>query len=340
MLPACRIGVTVSVDPQLKPLLDLFNSMPQPVWADAAERRALGSPGVDGSLYAQFLLPPDEVAEVWEERIPVAEPPGEITVRIYRSERAKNTKGDSGTGGDRGGGRGALLHLHGGGWWSGGLENVDLRCRSLAAEAGIVVVSVDYRLAPESPYPTALHDARAALAWLVEQAPRLGVDPARIGVGGESAGANLAAALALLVRDQGGPALVFQLLEVPVLDLTLSSPSARTYGEGYVLTTEDLRWCVRQYLGDQDPLDPLASPLYAVDLSGLPPTVIASAECDPVADDGRRYAERLRHAGVPVGFTSYPGLVHGSQMMAGLLPVAHRWQDDVVAAVTAYLGTD
>ncbi|MFC8827355.1 alpha/beta hydrolase [Streptomyces sp. NPDC057137] len=315
------------LDPQLTPLLDLFNSLPQPARTDAAGRRAAKGqdPLADGSLYADYLLPRAEVNEIWEERIPVNDPVDAITVRVYRPTPSAA------------GAAGAMVHLHGGGFWSGGLEDVDRRCRAMAAGAGVVVVSVDYRLAPEFPFPTALHDAHAALRWTTANAARLGVDPTRIGIGGESAGANIAAALALLVRDRGEPAPRLQLLEIPLLDCTLSSPSVRTYAEGHVLTAEDAAWCVEQYLGDRDRTAPLASPALAQDLTGLPPAVIASAECDPLADDARRYAERLKDAGTPVEFTCYPGMVHGSHILTGLLPTARSWQDDTVAAVRAHL---
>ncbi|WP_194909633.1 alpha/beta hydrolase [Catenulispora rubra] len=313
------------LDPLLAPLLDVYNSLPTPAWTDAADRRRVRGGHGSAALYAGFVAAPVGVAEVWEELVPVEEPAGEITLRIYRDGPA-----DAGA-------RGALLHLHGGGWWSGGLGDVDRRCRVLAAGAGIVVVSVEYRLAPEHPFPTALHDVHAALRWAVENSERLGIGPDRIGVGGESAGANLAAALCLLLRDRREPAPRLQLLEIPALDLTWASPSVAAFGKGFLQTEQDLRWCVEQYLGDRDRTDPLASPLHAADLTGLPPAIITVAEYDPVADDGRRYADRLVEAGIPVSLTVYPGLVHGSQILTGLLPTARRWQDDVVTAVRAHL---
>jgi acetyl esterase len=308
------------VDPLLAPLLDIYNSMPPPTWTDAADRRRVDTEQDPSALYAQFIAPLPEVASVWEEKIPVAQPPGSITVRVYRAATTAATAP-------------ALVEIHGGGWWSGGFADVDGRCRALAVDAGVVVVSVDYRLSPEFPYPTPLSDVHAALHWTIDNAGRLGIDPDRIGIAGVSAGANLAAALALLVRDRGEPPLRLQLLEIPVLDLTLSAPSTRTYAEGFVLTSDDLRWCVQQYLGDRDRTEPLASPLHAEDLSGLPPAVIAVAECDPLADDGACYADRLREAGVATSYHCYPGLVHSAHILTGLLPTARAWQEDVVAAV-------
>jgi len=201
----------------------------------------------------------------------------------------------------------------------------------------VVVINVGYRLAPEFPFPTGVMDAYAALEWTVTQADRLGFDPERVGVGGESAGGNLAAAVSLLARDRGGPPLRLQLLEIPGLDLTLGSPSVAKYGAGYVLPIDELRWCVANYLGDHDPADPLASPLLAPDLTGLPPAVILTAECDPLADDGRRYADRLTDAGVAVSFVEHAGHVHGSHALTALLPSARAWRDEVIEAVRGHL---
>ncbi|MCX5561385.1 alpha/beta hydrolase [Streptomyces sp. NBC_00038] len=313
------------LDPRLVPLLEQFNAQPQPTRTTAEERRNALAHTPVAEQFAALIAPPPAVARVWEEHLSVARPADEITVRVYRPEQAEqNTAG-------------ALLHMHGGGWWSGTLEDVDDRCRHLADGAGIVVVSLAYRLAPEHPWPTAVHDALGALRWMVAHAARLGIDPARIGVGGESAGANIAAALALLTRDLNGPGLRMQLLEIPALDLTLSSPSRQTHGAEYARNRDELTWCVEQYAADHDVKDPLVSPLLAHDLTGLPPAVITAAEYDPLADDALRYAERLRQAQVPCTHTEYPGLLHGAHHMTALLPVAQRWQDDVVAAVGHHL---
>jgi acetyl esterase len=256
--------------------------------------------------------------------VAVDAPPGEIAVRIYRDDWSPPP-------------RGALVVYHGGGWCLNSMDDSDVRCRTFAAHAGVVVVNVEYRLAPEHPFPTPLEDCYRALVWTVENAGRLGIDPTRIAVGGDSAGANLAAAVCLLARDRGGPAIRFQLLEIPGLDLTLTSPSVEHYPTGYILEVEEVRWCVRTYLAGREPTDPLASPLLAEDLSGLPPAYIAAAECDPLCDDGRRYAERLAAAGVPVTHREYAGQVHGSHALTALLPTARAWRDDVVAAVRQHL---
>jgi acetyl esterase len=313
------------LDPLLVPMLEAQNARPRPVLhgpEDAfALRREIEERKAEGDPAAAFIEAPPHVAAVHDETIPVDGPPGEIAVRIYRGEAPG----------------GALVVYHGGGWCLGSLEETDTRCRTIAAAAGVVVVNVDYRLAPEHTFPTPLEDCYRALVWTVEQADRLGFDASRIGVAGESAGANLAAAVALLARDRGGPGLRLQLLEIPGLDLTLSSPSMARYATGHVLEADDVRWCVRTYLGGHDAADPHASPLLAADLSGLPPAFIASAECDPLADDGRRYAQRLTDSGVPVTYREYDGHVHGSHALTALLPTARAWRDEVVAAVREHL---
>src|SRR5690606_23077822 len=174
------------------------------------------------------------------------------------------------------------VFLHGGGWCVGDLDQRDPRCRTIADGAGCTVASVDYRLAPENAYPAPLEDCYAALGWLVAHADELGVDQDRVSVGGESAGANLAAAVALLARDRGGPSLVFQWLDVPATDLTLSQPSIDRLGTGYGLTKDDMEAYISAYLRDGDVTDPYASPLHAPDLSGLPPALVMTAEYDPL----------------------------------------------------------
>jgi len=311
------------VDPQLAPLLAALNAQPRPPLDVERRRTELARRGTEGNPYGAYVEPAPEVADVHEESIPVSSPPGEITVRIYRPGP---------------GPIGALLMYHGGGWMFGSLEDSDVRSRTIAARAGVVVVNVDYRLAPEFPFPTPVRDAYDALVWTIDQAERLGIDPDRVGVAGESAGANLAAAVSLLARDRGGPALRLQLLEIPGLDLTLGSPSIRKYGYDYVLPEDELHWTVESYLAGAPATDPLASPLLAADLNGLPPAVIMTAECDPLADDGRRYAQRLAEAGVPVQFTEQAGHVHGSHTLTALLPSARAWREQLIAAVRVHLG--
>ncbi len=224
-----------------------------------------------------------------------------------------------------------LVYYHGGGGVIGDLDTHDPICGRLADEAGCAVASVAYRLAPEHPFPAGLDDAEAAYRWLFGQAPRLGGDPARFAVGGDSLGANLATNVARRVRDAAAPR--FQLLAYPGVDFTMSSPSHRTLAEGYLLSDETMRWFRRHYLPAPElASDPVASPLWADDLAGLPPAYIATAGFDPLRDEGRAYADRLRDAGVAVTHRCESGLVHGFLSAADLIDEAGRAASDCAAA--------
>ncbi|MGV9302190.1 alpha/beta hydrolase [Nonomuraea sp. NPDC003727] len=305
----------MALDPLLVPLLELYSSLPAPEHDDVAERRrAQRARSAEERPYTRYVEPAPSVAEVYD----VTVPPDGIGARVYRA------------GGDS---TGTLVFYHGGGWWSGHPDDTDTRCRTIAAGTGVTVVSVDYRLAPEHRFPAHVDDCYHALEWAAAQ----DFGPGWLGVAGESAGGNLAAAMALLAKARGGPALNLQVMEIPALDLTLSSPSVDRYAEGYVLTSKEIRWCVENYLGDHDPTDPLVSPLHADDLTGLPPAVILTAQYDPLADDGSRYAERLAAAGVPVTYREFEGQVHGSHGLTALLPVAREWRTTLLEAIRASL---
>ncbi len=251
-------------------------------------KRHPGEKWLNGSM-------PRDVA-VSPERIPVRH--GSIAARLYR--RA-----------DSPGRRPIVLFLHGGGWVFGGLSSVNRLCAQLASESCAVVVSVDYRLAPECPYPAGLDDCFDALTWLIEHTEELDGERDAVAVMGESAGGNLAAAVCMRCRDEGGPAIALQALIYPVLDATLQSPSLHRPSTGAELNRRDVATVIRHYVADADPADPLVSPLLATDLSKLPPAVIITADCDVLRDDGRRYAERLTDAGVAVRYTNYLGMPHG-----------------------------
>jgi acetyl esterase len=182
---------------------------------------------------------------------------------------------------------------------------------------------VGYRLAPEDPFPAAVEDSWAATRWLAGRAAELGVDPSRLAVAGDSAGANIATVLARRTRDAGGPALRFQLLVYPAVDPTASSPSYRELAEGYSLTADDMRWYWHQYLGCADPAHPDLAPGRA-DLSGLPPALVITAEYDPLRDEGESYARALEAAGVPVRLHRWPGVVHGFFRWRAVTPAAHE----------------
>ena len=218
-----------------------------------------------------------------------------------------------------------LVFFHGGGWVIGDLETHDVLCRQLTAGSGVSVVSVDYRLAPEHKFPAAVDDAWAATRWVVAHAGELAVDASRLAVGGDSAGGNLAAVVALLARDKGAPAIAVQVLIYPVTDLVGETRSYRDFAEGYLLTREGMRWFIAHYLtAEAEAADWRASPLRAQSLAGLRPALIVTAGFDPLRDEGEAYAERLRDAGVRVDSVCYGGMIHGFVPMGRLLDTAGR----------------
>jgi len=205
------------------------------------------------------------------------------------------------------------LFFHGGGWCVGTVDERDPRCRQIAAGADCVVVSVDYRMAPENAFPTAPEDCYRALLWVVGESPRLDVDPTRTSVGGESAGGNLAAVVALMARDRSGPPLAFQWLDVPATDMTMSQPAVDATPPGYLLHRDDMEAYRQAYvMSEDDWTHPYASPLLAEDHTGLPPAWITTCAADPLRDDGRAYAAALEAAGVPVEHRHLTGHVHPS----------------------------
>jgi acetyl esterase len=230
-------------------------------------------------------------------------PAGELPVRIYRP--------------DHDGPLGTLVYFFGGGWTLGGIDTSDGVCRALANAAGCQVVTPGYRLAPEHKFPAAVHDCFTAVSWVAENAGPLGV--ARIAVGGDSAGGNLAAATTLLAREKG-VALAAQLLVYPNTCYHADTESLRDNDDRWMFNRSSVDWYWRNYLSTPDDgRDPLVSPLLAEDLGGLPPALVITAEYDPLRDEGERYAERLREAGVPVELTRYAGLAHGFFTMSGVL---------------------
>jgi acetyl esterase len=250
------------------------------------------------TLYAQLGKPELEpVAHVQDRLIPG--PEGDIPIRIYTPQ-----------------GRGPfpiLVDFHGGGFVLGDLDGEDLTCRKLANRAACLVVSVDYPLAPEHPFPAAPEACYVAVQWVAANAPSFNGDATRLAVAGTSAGGNLAAVVAHMARDRGGPRICFQLLLVPAIDLRMpNAPSLEEYGEGgYAATREDLTWFNQLYLGSKEEAhNPLASPVLAATLAGLPPALITTAEYDPLRDDGEQYGNLLQQAGVPVTISRRPGAIH------------------------------
>jgi acetyl esterase len=261
---------------------------------------------------------PVEVASVLDRTVPG--PAGEIPVRVYTPA-----------------GEGPLpvvVYFHGGGWVIGDLEVVDQPCRRLASAAGAIVVSVDYRLAPEHRYPAAFEDSYAATVWVGAHAAEIGGDPARLAVAGDSAGGNLAAAVALAARDRGGPELAAQLLIYPVTDFNFGTASYHDNREGYLLTKGSMQWFWAHYLGAQDlDKDPYACPLRADSLVGLPAAYVATSEYDPLRDEGEAYARRLEEAGVAVTAKRFDGMLHGFFWMLAAVPSAVGVLDDMVGVL-------
>jgi acetyl esterase len=236
------------------------------------------------------------------------------------------------------GARPIIVWYHGGGFVIGDLQTADTTCRKLALGTGALVVSVDYRLAPEHPFPASPDDAIAALRWIVDHAKELGGDPARVAVGGDSAGGNLAAVTALQARDEG-ISLRYQLLVYPVTDLTMSSTSHEENGEGYLLTRDSMDWFIGHYVGSSgaEIKDPRLSPLHADDVRGVAPALVITAEFDPLRDEGEAYGERLRDAGVDVEVRRFDGQVHAFFSLASITPAANEAMELATAKLKAAL---
>ena len=226
----------------------------------------------------------------------------------------------------------ALIYFHGGGWVLGDLESHDHVCRALANSVPCAVISVDYRLAPEHKFPAAVDDSYAATQWIANHAGDLGVDPSRIAVGGDSAGGNLAAVVSQIARDRGDPNIIYQLLIYPGTDMQMSMPSINENADGPLLTKAAMLWFVNHYLRSEgDRTDPLASPLLASNLRGLPPAFILTAECDPLRDEGEAYGRRLEEAGVAAEVQRYDGMPHGFFSFGAALDGGRRAFADTIA---------
>jgi len=310
------------VDPQIQMLLNLraalppFHTLTVPQAREQFAARAI--PGL--------RIP--EVAHVTNRDM--QGPGGSLALRIYTPlGRGKQSVG----------GHPLMVFFHGSGFVVCSLDTHDGMCRNLCAGTGCVVVSVDYRLAPEHKFPAGADDCLAATRWAVANAAGLGADPGRVFVAGDSAGANLAAVTALRIRDQGGPALLGQLLIYPVTDYYQpGTPSMAENAEGYGLTRDGMAWFWGHYLADaSDAGDPYASPLRAGDLSDLPPALVVTAEYDPLRDEGEYYANRLRQAGVPTQMKRWDGMNHGFFALPGVVDKASAAVDEACTWVRTLL---
>ena len=231
-----------------------------------------------------------------------------------------------------------VVNFHGGGWVSGDPHQSEWWCSSVSARAGVVVVSVDYRLAPEHPFPVPVEDCYAATVWVAEHANELGVDPARLAVMGDSAGGNLAAVVCLMARDRGGPPIALQILLYPSVELVDEFPSKTENANAPILTKRDMENCPKLYFhnSDRQMSDPYASPLRA-DHQGLPPALVQTAQFDPLRDEGAAYAKALSEAGVEVRYTNYVDAVHGYISLPRVVPAARQAIGEVVAVIGAHL---
>lgn len=308
----------MALDPQVRTILDQMAAVggPQIHELSVAEARQAST------ALTAMQGDPEAVAKVDTLNLPGLS--GSIPVRVYTPA-----------------GKGPfpiLVHFHGGGWVLGDLESCDALCRTLCNAAECIVVSVDYRLAPEHPFPAAADDAYQATLWVAENASSLGGDPHRIAVGGDSAGGNLAAVVAQIARDQGKPAIGFQLLVYPVTDAGCDTPSYSENSEGYFLTRDAMQWFWNHYTrSESDRLHPHASPLRAEDFSRLPPALVITAEFDPLRDEGELYASRMRAAGVPVQLARYDGMIHGFFAMASAIDQGKKAIQQAAAALRAAL---
>jgi acetyl esterase len=303
----------VPLDPQARILLDQIAALHSPRMSQQtpAEARA------GFAVFAAVAGPPESPVSTEDRSVPC--PAGAIAVRIYRPEADTPLP--------------VVVYFHGGGFVIGDIATHDTTCQRLAAGVPALVVSADYRLAPECRFPAAVDDCEVVTRWVSTHASEFGGDATRLAVAGDSAGANLAAVVARRARDAGGPPIAFQLLVYPATDLTRALPSHTENGTGYLLDSDTVAWFFDHYLGGADPRHPDASPLLADDLSGLPPALVVTAEFDPLRDDGEAYGERLRQAGGTVTTSRYDGMIHGFYGLDSVFDAAKRATAETVAAL-------
>ncbi|MBV9456118.1 MAG: alpha/beta hydrolase [Bradyrhizobium sp.] len=274
-------------------------------------------------MQARVVMNPEPPELKSAEPLAIPAPHGTIPARIYTPKTLRKNNGLAP----------ALVFFHGGGWVIGSLETHDVVCRKLAHEGELIVISVDYRLAPEHKFPAAVDDAITATSWIAASAKQLGIDATRLMVGGDSAGGNLAAVVALHARDNGSPKIAGQVLVYPATEFARTHASHREPETSVLLTHSVIGWFADHYIGDADRSDWRASPARAKTLAGLPPAYVLTAGADPLRDEGDEYAARLKEAGVPVAYKHFPGQFHGFFTMGKLLKQA----DVAVTEIAAWL---
>jgi acetyl esterase len=299
----------MALDPQARDVIDLVVKSGRPPYHQLSPKEARRM-----FLETRPASTPPAPAIGAVREVKASGPLGEIPLRVYRPAGVPD-----------GARLPVYVFFHGGGWVIGDLDTHDVACRQVTAESGVCVISVDYRLAPEHKFPAAVDDAWAATRWIVAHAAELGVDASRLAVGGDSAGGNLAAVVALLARDAGGPSVALQVLIYPVTDLSAESKSYADLADGYLLTRDSMRWFRAQYLArEEDAADWRVSPLRAASPAGVAPALVVTAGYDPLRDEGEAYARRLREAGVRVDAVCFGGMIHGFVPMGRLIETAFR----------------
>jgi acetyl esterase len=310
----------LSLDPEARDYLEATAALGLPPLSEQGAEEARRNVVLRAPLLAGEL---EDVHRV--EDLEAPGPGGPVRVRLYAPAGSSPLP--------------VVVYFHGGGWVTGDLDTHASVGRALANRTGCMVVAVDFRNAPEHPFPAPLDDCYAVVEWLARSGAELGADPGRLAVIGDSAGGNLAAAVALRARERAGPQLAAQVLVNPVLDFDLDRPSYLANADGLGLTRDMMRWYWEQYLaGRADPLAPEVSPLRAADLGGLPPALVITCEFDPLLDEGVEYARRLSEAGVRVEHVNEPGMVHGYFRMAGAFRRARKSWDDCARFLRRELG--
>jgi len=299
----------MALEPQVKAVLELVAKANRPAYNTLSPKDAR-------QLFIETrpasTPPPPQIGTVRD--LTAEGPHGPVPLRLYRPAGVADATRLP-----------ACLFFHGGGWVIGDVNTHDVLCRQITAASGASVISVDYRSAPEYKFPIAVDDSWAATKWVGAHAAELGVDTARLAVAGDSAGGNLAAVMALMARDAGGPAIKLQVLIYPVTDVMRETRTYADFAEGYLLTRDSMRWFIAHYLkSSDDARDWRVSPLRAPSLASLPPALVITAGFDPLRDEGEQYAGRLRDAGNTVDYVCYGGMIHGFIGMGKLLDTAQR----------------